>query len=109
MGLLCVIALTIGYLFLFPTIVWDISLPDLIDIAKDKSTGASIEAFLKKYNFINQTSADYANDLILITVAFTFIFFIMGLIIVSQIKAKRKMQNDLKNISHKIDLIEKDK
>lgn len=109
MGLLCVIALTIGYLFLFPTIVWDISFTDLIDIANGKYTGASIEAFLKKYNLVNQTSADYASDLILITVIFTIIFFVMGLIIVSQIKTKRIMQNDLKNLSHKIDLIEKDK
>lgn len=109
MGVLCVIALTIGYLFLFPTIVWDISFTDLIDIAKDKSTGAKIEAFLKRYNFIDQTSADYAKKLILITVIFTIIFFVMGLIIVSQIKSKRKMQNDLKNLSHKIDLIEKNK
>ncbi len=93
MGLLCVAALTIGYLFLFPTIVWDISFTDLIDVAKGKYTGASIEAFLKKYNFVNQTSADYAKELITITIVYTIIFALMAFIILKQIKNKIKLSN----------------
>lgn len=89
MGYIIVILLSIGYFFIFPNVAWDVKATDLFELTDTTTNSAKFEDFLKRYNLIDTTTAEFAAELIEKMFIFTLIFLIMGCIIVH---VKRKNQ-----------------
>lgn len=108
MGYIIVILLSIGYFFLIPNWAWEVDIPTLFEMTDKTTNNAKIENFLKNYNLIDKTTADFASDLIGKVFVFTLIFFIMGCIIVHQIRKRKKIEKQKENIKNNLN-VEKSK